>query len=79
MKRIAAVLFALSVLPGVAFAQAGSMEMMKKMDTNNDGKISREEAKKAGMKDADFKKLDTGGDGSISIEEWQKGQPIILG
>ncbi|WP_055448434.1 EF-hand domain-containing protein [Lacinutrix mariniflava] len=45
-------------------------QMLEQMDTNNDGKISKDEAK-GPLKDG-FSKIDTDSDGFISKEELEK-------
>lgn len=45
-------------------------EILKKMDENKDGKLSKEEVK--GPLKEDFKKIDTNEDGFISKEELEK-------
>jgi len=41
------------------------------VDTNFDGKVSRDEAVTAGMADADFDTGDTDGDGLMSLAEYE--------
>jgi Ca2+-binding EF-hand superfamily protein len=72
MKRTTALILALT---GLASAQEGGPrpeaggnrlgEMVKRLDTNADGKISKEEAIEGGKKDAEsrFGQMDTNGDG----------------
>lgn len=53
----------------------------KKLDTNNDSKVSLDEFKaafpadKAVNAEKRFKHMDTNGDGSLSLEEFKAGQP----
>lgn len=43
------------------------------VDTNHDGYISAEEAKRSATALAEFKRLDTNHDGKISRDEWKAG------
>jgi hypothetical protein len=42
----------------------------KSIDKDNNGQITKEEAKAAGVSDADFKKADKNKNGSIDAKEW---------
>ena len=42
----------------------------KSIDKDNNGKITKEEAKAAGVSDANFKKADKNNDGTIDAKEW---------
>ena len=72
---------------GKAKKKGGAEAIFKKLDADNDGKLSKSEfaklgelgkkaaaatAKKAGKGDKLFSKLDTNGDGSLSLEEFKK-------
>lgn len=56
-------------ISGLAFA-AKTMPSFDKVDTNHDGKISKQEASK--IEGVDFTKWDANQDGYISREEWNK-------
>jgi hypothetical protein len=47
----------------------GSMSTMKQLDTNNDGHVSKEEAKKSSAISKRFKELDKDNDGKLSSTE----------
>lgn len=46
-----------------------------KMDTNQDGVVSSEEAKNAGVSSKTFSSMDINHDGKISVEEYVKSAP----
>lgn len=48
---------------------SGSMPSMKQLDTNNDGSVSKEEAKKSAVISKRFKELDKDNDGKLSATE----------
>lgn len=57
----------LAVNPALAQeSQVESLPSFKKADQNDDGKLSREEAKAAGVSEESFEKNDFDGDGTIS-------------
>jgi Ca2+-binding EF-hand superfamily protein len=80
MKKLMAVLVALGLcVPVLAVAQekkANPEEQFKKLDSNNDGKLTKEEflgkrkGEKATKAEETFKKKDKNGDGSLSLEEF---------
>jgi Ca2+-binding EF-hand superfamily protein len=89
MIGMVALAWNLAVAPAPASAAEGKKKktdleaLFKKLDTNNDGKLSKEEfakiaelGKKKGAKskriDQLFQKLDTNNDGSLSLEEFKK-------
>lgn len=83
-KRLLAAAVAIAALggAGVAFAQAqqtapaqprGPGHMMERIDTNNDGTVTRAEFDAA--QQTRFTQLDTNRDGSISAEERRAGRP----
>lgn len=47
--------------------------LFKQLDTNHDGYISREEAKRSATVSAKFDQLDANHDGRISVDEYVKG------
>jgi Ca2+-binding EF-hand superfamily protein len=53
--------------------QPSVSELFSKMDTNEDGKLSKKEVK--GPLAQDFDRLDTNSDGFLSKEEIEKGKP----
>ena len=50
--------------------------MFQQLDTNHDGYVSKEEAKRSADLTARFNQLDTNHDGLISAEEYKKGEQI---
>ena len=78
MKYLLALLVSLSVLPSLSSAAdapmdaktKSTMDAMHKMDANSDGKVSKDEAMKGGMKAEAFDKMDTNKDGMVDQAEW---------
>ena len=72
--------FGISIFSNSAFGQSGNRQegkrpptfkqLLKEMDKNEDGKLSKKEVK--GPLKNDFKKIDTNEDGFISKEELEK-------
>jgi Ca2+-binding EF-hand superfamily protein len=62
---------AATLLPTIGYSQTATPRIasLTTLDANNDQKITREEALKAGMPDATFKRIDKDNNGFISIAE----------
>lgn len=65
--------------PGGAAGNGGSVSSMKQLDTNNDGSVSREEAKKDANISRRFKELDKDNDGKLSATELSAAQATGAG
>ena len=66
MKKKAIFTLALTLMSGAAFAAAPAFE---DVDTNRDGKISKEEA--AAIEGLDWAKADANGDGVLDMAEYK--------
>ena len=71
MKIIHYLFIAATLLPTIGYSQTAAPRIasLTTLDANNDQKITREEALKAGMPDATFKRIDKDNNGFISIAE----------
>lgn len=71
MKVINCILVAMALIPAIGFAQTTTPKItsLSKLDPNNDKKITKDEAMKAGMPQAVFIKIDKDKNGEISITE----------
>ena len=71
MKIIHYLFIAATLLPTIGYSQTAAPRTasITTLDANNDQKITREEAFKAGMPDAIFKGIDKDNNGFISIAE----------
>ena len=71
MKIIHYLFIAATLLPTIRYSQTAAPRIasLTTLDANNDQKITREEALKAGMPDATFKRIDKDNNGFISIAE----------
>ena len=71
MKIIHYLYIAATLLPTISYSQTAAPRIasLTTLDANNDQKITREEALKAGMPDATFKRIDKDNNGFISIAE----------
>ena len=71
MKIIHYLFIAATLLPTISYSQTAAPRIasLTTLDANNDQKITREEALKAGMPDATFKRIDKDNNGFISIAE----------
>ena len=71
MKIIHYLFIAATLLPTIGYSQTAAPRTasITTLDANNDQKITREEALKAGMPDATFKRIDKDNNGFISIAE----------
>jgi hypothetical protein len=56
---------------GATNAPAAAPSMFKELDKNNDGQISRSEAKRSADFSARFSAVDTDGNKQVSLSEWQ--------
>jgi len=65
--------------PGGAAGNGSSVSSMKRLDTNNDGSVSREEAKKDTNISKRFKELDKDNDGKLSATELSAAQAPAAG
>jgi EF hand len=75
MKSFKLLFTLIFLFPVFVHAQAPSnapvkMASFKAIDKDNNGKVTKEEAKAAGVSDADFKKADKNNDGTIDAKEW---------
>ena len=55
-------------------ADARSPEMFQQLDTDRDGTITKQEARRSAEAQATFDEVDTDRDGQISLAEWNAGQ-----
>jgi Ca2+-binding EF-hand superfamily protein len=71
VKIIHYLFIAATLLPTIGYYQTAAPRIASHttLDENNDQKITREEALKAGMPDATFKRIDKDNNGFISIAE----------
>lgn len=56
--------------PSGAAGMDGAAPMFKQLDTNKDGQISMDEAKRSAETSAAFATIDTDHDGKLSMAEW---------